>query len=377
MKKDIPEDKPASKTNLPILTWLAKTFWSTKTRRILSLILILIVAFLVYSITKKPTLTLETTQARQGNLVESVSASGKIGNSQMTDLSFKVPGRLAQVNVKEGVKVVKSQTLASLDTSDISVTLQQAQNTLRDKTAYVDYIHDTVKDHSGDETYLQKSTRTTAEVAHDNAYDSVRAAKVAIQNAVIISPITGVVARINFPTAGVYLNPGTTVLTVVDPSSYYFQADVNETDITKVILGQRVEISLDAYPNDSFKGIVDNIGLTSVITSSGGTAYTVKISLGKTDMDKFKPGMNGDATFILGTKENVLLVPATAIVETGNKSYLWVVTAKGTADQIEVKTGGSSVDETEITSGIADGEKIIARPPTKIAKGDKIVSTVK
>ena len=94
-------------------------------------------------------------------------------------------------------------------------------------------------------------------------------------------------------------------------------------------------------------------------------------------MDKFKPGMNGDATFVIGTKENVLLVPATAIVESENKTYIWVVTPKGTADQLEVKTGASSVDETEITEGLADGEKIIVRPPTKIAKGNKVISTNK
>lgn len=317
---------------------------------------------------------LETTEVVRGELVESISASGEVKADKTASLTFQTSGKLVWVGVKEGDRVVAGQGIAKLDTLALSVAYQQALNNYRDKQALAQKAEDEVKDHAGDETFAQKATRTTAQVARDNAYDSVRAAEQALKLAIIISPFGGIVTQANPIVAGINVTPATATYVVVNPESLYFETEVNEVDISKVHPGQKVLVYLDAYPDVVFEGVAEKIGFQSATTSTGATAYKVSVSLPKNTSLRFKVGMNGDAEFTLETKEDVLLVPATAIVEEKTQGHIWVVGANSRAEKVEVKTGSSSVDEVEVVSGLSAGVNVIVRPPTGIKTGDGVKS---
>jgi len=91
--------------------------------------------------------------------------------------------------------------------------------------------------------------------------------------------------------------PGAANLHNCNPDSVYFDAEVEETDLPHVAVGQKVNIKLDAYPDEDFQGLVSTIGVVALYTSTGGNAYHIRISLPKNDNLKFRVGMQGDVEY--------------------------------------------------------------------------------
>lgn len=310
---------------------------------------------------------------QRGEFIQKLSASGKVKAAQEATLAFQTSGQVSWVGVKTGDLVKKGQYLAKLDAVTLNSVYMQALAGLRSAEATVEKTHDDVKGHSADETFTQKQTRTIAEVAKDSAYEAVIITKKNLDNATLISPLTGLVTDVaDNLIPGTNVVVGTPMATVASPETVYFESEVNESEVVKLKIGQDVIIKIDAFLDKEFKGQVANIAFGSIVTSTGGTAYKVKMSLPKDEVTLLRLGMKGDADFILGRIEGVLKVPASAVVEDNNKNYVWVIDGSNKARRKEVETGEISIDETEIKSGISEGEKVIVLPPDGLKNGDRL-----
>lgn len=337
----------------------------------LTKVLIGIGIVLFFFVSRKPVIKVETFKVGKGEIIESISSSGRIDAQEKADLTFQGSGRLSWVGVKEGAAVKKYQAIAKLDTVLLNAAYQEAMNSYRSYEAAAQKAEDDVKGHSADETFTQKSTRMAAQVARDNAYDAVKAAEQSLKFATITAPFNGLITKAEPAFPGSNVTSATAVYSLVNPETFYFSTEVGETDITKVKVGQKVILSLDAFSEKPFESFVENIGIASVITSTGGTAYKVKISLPKTEGVNFRLGMNGDAEIIIKTITDVLSVPSDSVVEDNNGSFVWVVKA-GKAKKVKVEVGGSSVESTEIKSGLSEGDLVIVGPPAAIKNGSKV-----
>lgn len=338
------------------------------------LILVLLIILIVYLINsgKSSVQKYASATVSRGEIVEAVSTSGKVKADDYADLSFQSTGLVAWVGVKVGDKVAQGQAIAQLDTVSLNATYEEALNTYRDKEATVENILDEVKGHAGDETFAQKAERTTAEAARDSAYDAVLSAQRALQMATITAPFDGIVVQANPSFAGANVTAlANSDYTIVNPDTIYFDAEVEETDLPNVQLDQEASIKLDAYPDETFAGTVENVGLVAFTSSTGGNAYHVRISMPPNEGLKFKVGMQGDVDITFHKIEDVLKVPATAVVSENDKNYVWVV-AGGKAKKVEVTTGTSSLDETEIKSGLKEGDIIITEPNSQLKDGQKV-----
>jgi len=132
-------------------------------KKIIILIVLLVIGiggFLLFGNKKKP--VLQFAKVKRQDIRSTVSSSGNLTGKNTANLHFKSSGKLAYINVKEGDPVKPGQVIAGLDTQDLNIQLQQAQNTLRDKQAIAQKAEDDVKDHSADESFAQKVTRTLA-----------------------------------------------------------------------------------------------------------------------------------------------------------------------------------------------------------------------
>lgn len=331
-------------------------------------ILLIMVWRIVASVGK--TTKVQVTQVSRGELVESVSTSGSIKADQYSQLTFPSGGLISWVGVKIGQKVVKGQAIAQLDTISLNAAYQQALNNYRNYQATADNVLDTLKGHDADESFTQRATRTTAEVNRDNAYSATLAARDNLRNAMIFAPFAGIVDTVSPSSSGINVTPGAANYTVVNPDSVYFDAEVTETDLPRVAVGQTVSIKLDAYPADSYQGTVTNIGMVAFTSSTGGNAYHIRISLPENTNMKFKIGMGGDIEITFNKIENVLKVPISAITS-DTKSYVWVI-ENGHAKKTMVEIGGENNDETEIKSGVSEGQTIISQPPASLKDGQKV-----
>jgi HlyD family secretion protein len=133
-----------------------------------------------------------------------------------------------------------------------------------------------------------------------------------------------------------------------------------------------VNITLDAYPDQTFQGTVSTIGLVAFTSSTGGNAYHARITLPDNSDQKFRVGMGGDVDIIYNTISQTLKVPSSAVI-TDTTNYVWIIQS-GRAKQVQVEVGASSADEVEIKSGLTEGDMVITNPPPTLKVGQHVSS---
>lgn len=350
---------------------LGKKFW------VIIAVVALFFGYRIYS-AQKNLPKYSVVDASKGELLETLSTTGRVKADEYANLGFQTGGKIKWVGVKKGDVVKKGQAIASLDSIILNAAYQQAQNNYRNYQAAAQSALDAVKDHASDETFAQKATRTAAEVARDNAYDAMLAAEQNLKYATIYSPFAGIVAEANPSFAGANVSLGGASYIIVNPITTYFESEISETDLPKVKIGQKVKLKLDAYPDDQIDGEIENIGLVAFTSSTGGNSYSLRIKMPDNKDLKYKVGMEGDVSIILETIKDVLKVPTTAIVNEEEQNYVWVFEStsnlgnQGKVKKVMVEIGGNSDEETEIKSGISEGLKIIVEPSNKFKDGQKV-----
>lgn len=344
---------------------LKKYFSKHWKRVVIGVVLLLILIFVFKKVTSLPK-GLETYKVGNGQVVDSFSANGEVKAKREAILKFYSPGKVSWVGVKEGDMVRAWQGVASLDAVSLNASYQMALNNLRNYQANAEYVLDTVKDHSSDEDFQMKAERTAAEVTRDNAYDAILAARDALNNAFLVSPISGTVVETNKLLAGVNLSGAdieNKFIKIVDLKSLYFEADVDEIDFAKVSMGQEVVVSVDAFPNDSCSGKVTRIGQDGNKSTGGVVTIPVEVSLEGCNMNLIS-SLSGQANFVTQKKEDVISIPKKYIVEKDGKNYVWLQTGKSAKNKklIEVTFGLSTSTEVEIISGLTSEDTIIYLP---------------
>ncbi|MDO8487945.1 MAG: efflux RND transporter periplasmic adaptor subunit [bacterium] len=287
-----------------------------------------------------------------GDVRSVIIASGEIKADKIATVRFPATGKLGYLNVTEGQLVKKGQSLAGMDATDLSSAETEAYYRYLAADANAKEVEDSVKGHDRDETYVQRNDRVAAQTARDIAYDNWREAQRDVRDALLFSPLAGIVTNISVSAVGATVTV-TDGVTVVDPGGLYFALEVDEADIGQVQLDQAVEMTLDAYPDSPFTGHVGTIAFASSISDSGATVYKVRIKLDLADMAKLRLGMNGDAKITLEEAKGVLTLPLETVVDGRVKSQ------DGQIRQIE--TGIEGEDTVEIKSGLSQGDQVVAQ----------------
>lgn len=318
----------------------------------------------------------KTALVSRKNLTKIISASGEVKSEKEITLKFQTSGKLAWVGVKEGDQVKKWQAIASLDKRELEKNL---------KKELLDYMNERWDFQADRETYnvstdnldqytLSNAARRILEKAQfdlNRDVIDVEIAHLAVELATIITPIEGIVTKIETPVAGVNITPATAEFIIADPKTVFFEINVDEIDIGQIKKGQKVIISLDAYPEEKIESEVKQISFQAETTSGGGTAFRVKTELPENKDLKFRLGMNGDAEIIIKERENVLAVPASAVMKRKNRRYVFIV-KNGRAHKQEVKMGLITDTEVEIVSGLNQRDEVISEKISKVKDGQRI-----
>ena len=297
----------------------------------------------------------QTATVNRGTVEKELILSGTVLADEDVNLQFKISGLLTYVGVKEGEEVKKGQTVARIDSRDLGIALQQAENTLRAKEAALDEVYDDVSGHSSDESFTQKTTRTAAEVAKDNAYDAVRAAKQAFVGTTLTSPIAGIAAVVTDPLPGVNVTPTGTKYEIVNPDTIYFSVSADQTEVTQVNVGQKVKMILDSFPDKTYEGEVSTVSFAPDDGESG-TIYKVKVGISNANLlnDGVRLGMTGDARFQLSQSNNTLYVPINFVKTDDNGQYVTLENGK----KVYVETGIEGEENIEIKGDIKEGDTV-------------------
>jgi len=191
----------------------------------------------------------------------------------------------------------------------------------------------------------------------DNEVIDVEIRNLALELATLVTPIAGVVTRVDAPIAGVNLTAADTIQ-VVNPETIYFESEVDETDIGLVQDGMKAVIIIDAYPDTEIESRITSIDYTSSVSDGGGTVFLVNLELPKLEGVNYRLGLNGDASIITRREESVLVLPLDAVDEDDQGSFVVVYRNKSFTKQA-VTTGIESDEDVELRSGLAQGDRVV------------------
>jgi len=325
-----------------------------------------------------------------------VVANGYVVARTKAAVSAKIPGRLAMLNVSEGSRVEKGAIIARLDNADYAAAVGQAEAELASAKATLietqsdrdqaqrEYVR--VRDvhaqnpnlvapqevENADSRARQADARASAQSARvDAAAAGLRVAQANLENTYIRAPFTGTVLRkeaevgeVVAPSVGGGLTRGA-VVTMADLATLEVEVDVNEAYIARIHNGQQARITLDAYPDTSFRGAV-----RQVVPTADRQRATVQVKVAIQDRDvRILSEMGAKVEFLeapraapTGSQPVVeqprIVVPAAAVQSQDGRPIVWIV-RDGRLRKRDVDAGPVSGNFREIRSGLSGGEQLL------------------
>ncbi|MBC3846146.1 efflux RND transporter periplasmic adaptor subunit [Winogradskyella echinorum] len=366
------------------------------------------------------------------DIVETVSATGKIQPEVEVKISSEVSGEILELPFKEGQEVKKGDLLVRVNPDLIQSAVSRSQATYQNVRAGLEQAEANLKqakaDYDRNKTLFDKGVISkadwdrsiaayeTAEAGKSSAYYNVQSAAATVSEAkdnlnrtTIYAPMSGTISLLNVElgerVVGTQQMAGTEILRVANLNNMEVEVDVNENDIVKVSIGDSTIVEVDAYLKKEFKGIVTEIANSAAGTLAADqvTNFKVKVRIleesykdlteGKPESySPFRPGMTATVDIITKKRENAISVPISAIViktdtSSTKKPYgkssqideddsskeeekfeCVFVNANGKAKLKVVKTGIQDDTNIEIIEGLTKDDKIITGPYNMVSK---------
>jgi len=343
-------------------------------------VILLILPFIKSSAEVKPEFV--TSEAQISTILNEVTATGTINPQQKIDVGTQVSGIITKLYVDFNDVVKKGQIIARIDTTNLRIAIVDAQANLiraraqftQQKTEFERYKELLEKKAIAQSDYdLIKANYLVAESNIKSAEANLKRAETNFAYATITAPIDGIIINRNVEEGQtVAANFQAPILFTIanDLKKMELQARVDEADIGQVKTGQQVKFTVDAYPNEEFKGVVRQIRLQPT-TNQNVVTYTVIIDSANPDL-KLLPGMNANISIIILEKKDVLTVPLSAFsVRNESDSAL-----KNDFSRIYTLSEKDSLIPIQVVKGIDDGNsaEIISG---NVKKGTKIITGVK
>ena len=181
----------------------------------------------------------------------------------------------------------------------------------------------------------------------------------------------GVITEVSYE-AGDRLTTTGALFSYATSDDMRISVDVTQEDIVDLQVGDAVDITFTAYPEDSYTGSILSINTTATSDYSNTVSYTVEISV-EGELEQLYGGMTADVIFVTEEKEDVLYVSRKAIVEENGKTYVYRKTALGGRELAEVETGITNGVDIEILSGLEEGDTIYLA--SKVSSEAEVKST--
>ena len=335
----------------------------------------------------------QTATVERGTVVATISASGTVLISNLVTITTGASGVVKNVFIKDGDTVTAGQNIAeifldssgaqqaasawssylsaknSVDTANTTLwTLQSDMfskwDTYKKLAESADY--DTPEERTLPAFFIANDNWLAAEAKYKQQQSVIAQTNAALSSSwffyqtrspMITAPIAGTVTNIGLVTGMVLTSQtGQRVAVIANKAAPLASFTISEIDVPNVTVGQKATITLDSIAGKTFTGVVatvDRIGTTSNTV----TTYPVTIKL-DTSSDQILPNMAANASIIRETKADILMIPTSAVQMQNGTSTVRVL-RNGKEEQVTVQTGISSDTQTEIVSGLSEGDVVI------------------
>jgi membrane fusion protein (multidrug efflux system) len=339
----------------------------------------MIKGFLASQVPPPATITAEAAQSQKW--VERLPAIGTLIASQGVDVASQVAGIVTSLGFESGQEVPEGKRLVQLDITVEQADLASAEATQREAdVAYkrqTDLLRKSVASEANVDTALAK---------RDTAAAAVNRIKALIAQKSILAPFAGRLG-IRKVELGQYVSPGLALVTLQALDPIWVDFPMPEQNIGKLRKGQVIELSVDAFPGETFKGKVASLDAR---VAQDTRTLLVRGTLANPDR-KLLPGMFANVAVLAGAPAKVVTVPRTAITYSLYGDSVYVVKPEETKDKDATKTGAQSAEEpvlvverryvttgqvredrVEITAGLKNGEQVATTGQIKLNNGSRV-----
>jgi HlyD family secretion protein len=359
----------------------------TLRKSLLPLFLILLVAGAIWY-AKRPTPISVTTVKAVTGLVESTVANTRAGTVKTCRRARIAPlsgGQVERLLVEKGERVERGQALMALWNKDLEARLQLARSEKAAARASAEQVcikadiakreyrrtlslfqqkltSEGARDKAETEAKSSAAACTASKAKEQVSRDQVALAHTNLERTILTAPFAGVVAEINGEPGEIVTPSPIGIATppavdLIDPDCLYAAAPIDEVDAPAVQPSMPARITLDAFPNKSFSGKVQNIA--PYVLDVEKQARTVEVEVffdSPEDVMNLMPGYSADVEIILEKHKEVLRIPSEALLE-GNR--VLVVSSELYLEERNIETGLSNWQYTEVTAGLSTGEELV------------------
>jgi len=326
-----------------------------------------------------PPATVTSEAARTEKWVEQLTSIGTLISSHGVDVASQVAGIVTDVDIESGKDAGRGTTLVQLDIAVELADLASAQATLAEAEVAFARQSDLIA-----KKVTSEASVDTARSKRDTALAAVKKIEAVIAQKTIKAPLSGRLG-IRKVERGQYVSPGMTLVTMqaLDPMRVDFP--MPEQTIGKLRVGQDIEITVDAFPGQVFKGEIESLDAR---VAQDTRTLLVRGSLPNPTL-RLLPGMFANVVVLVGEPRDVVTVPRTAVTYSLYGDSIYVVKPaeaaapgggaapadgerKLLADRRFVKTGEARDDRVAVVSGIAAGEEVVTTGQLKLNPGAAI-----
>ena len=351
---------------------MSKKYW------ILIGVAVVITALIIINLRAKrgKSIDVQVEKVKRRNLQMVISASGSIRPKRKIDVSASTIGKITKVSVEEGDYVENGQFLMQIDPEQLESTVMRIEASLEFAKARFKQSKYEMEQRKNElkriKSLFKQGFRTeqdieTTQTAYNVATASFEASSQSIveqkallksarhnlKEVTINSGMSGVVTRLNVEEGetaimGTINNPGTILMTIADLSQIEAEVEVDETEVVYIEIGHEVSVTLDAFPDTTYRGRVTEIGnspiLSSSITGQQGVDFKVVITLTDT-IPNVRPGLSADAEIIVAQRDSALSIPIQSLTVRGKKDI------KGFEASDSLTADGEDIEGVFVVSG--------------------------
>jgi RND family efflux transporter MFP subunit len=339
----------------------------------------------------RPPMTVEVTRVGRGSISAYLSVVGNLIGEATVDVAPKTGGRLTTMSVKLGDRVRRGQIIGKLEDREIVEQVRQAEAshnvgeaTIRQREADLNLALTNVERSRNlyGRQLLPKQTLDDAEARYTSAVAQVDLARaqlaqsasrlqelrINLANTNVVSPVDGFVAKRNVD-AGAWVSQNAPLVSVVDISSLRLVANVVEKDLRMVGVGDPAIVEVDAFPGEKFNG---RIARVSPILDPATRTAPMEVEIPNREF-RLKPGMYAKVNLEIERRENVLLVPKIALVDSEGQRGVYQPSDDSRAAFKAVKVGIEDNERAEILEGLSEGETIVSIGAGALRRNDQLV----
>jgi len=349
------------------------------------------------------------TQAVQGDLVRTISAPGQIEPKTNVEISAQVSARIVALPFEENDRVKEGDVVARLDARDLAALMDSARSQLKSEEARLQGARAAFENATAERNRrvrlqasndISQSELEQFETEYRRSESSLRQAEQSIEiakanilraekdldNTTITAPFDGVITRLDaevgeLVVVGTLNNPGSVFMEIADLSVMLVKARVDESNIARVVEGQKARVFVNAYSEQVLVGTVDHVGLKRQVDKDGTAYFETDVLLELPEGLLLRSGLTANADIEVETFRDIIKVPSQAVLDRPledlpasvtdgspyidrNKKFARVIykMVDGKAQAVPVDVGASDLTTTVVVGGLKPGEQIITGP---------------